>query len=150
MVYWLILGLLVIGALSAVALYYVLQLRRLRVKREAQANAYALAENESRTGIKKSIKIIARAFMAGQVEAAEACVRLTHLLDLLSVSGTEREPFVAIDKMAAAIAHIPIKEQWTRLPKAERRRFEGQIAKHEQELKEFIDVAMADIANAEF
>ena len=66
--------------------------------------------------------------MAGQVESAEACLRLSGLMNQLSLSEQDREAYIAIDKMAASIAHIPIMQGWKELPKKERRLYEVQIA----------------------
>ncbi len=140
----------IICILSAVAIYYQILLRRKqKLLVDAQkAQRQALSDGQQKNI--QSIRIIARAYRSGQVESAEACLRLAGLMDVLGMDGKHREPFAAIDKMREAIAHIPTHAQWKALSKADRKHYEQQIAAEEKKLKDFILQAIERLERHDF
>lgn len=102
-------------------------------QKEADAQ-YLLARQQ----LNQSIQIICRALLQQQVECAEASLRVSRLMDQLSVNGSVREEFVAFDKFAEAIVHIPILDAWKELPRQQKQEFEAQIEQQEQLLGDFV------------
>src|SRR5690606_31530800 len=92
----------------------------------------------ARQQLNQSIQIICRALLQQQVECAEASLRVSRLMDQLSVNGSVREEFVAFDKFAEAIVHIPILDAWKELPRQQKQEFEAQIEQQEQLLGDFV------------
>ncbi len=136
---------LVIGALVLIALYLHWQLfkRSQRAKQaQKQMSEQVAQQNDS---WRRSIRVIAQAYVAGQVETAEACLRLSKLMDLLEWEEGRREPFLVIDKMAQSLAHIPILTEWKALPRVERRKYEAYIHSQEASLEAFIRPAMEQL-----
>lgn len=148
--WWVIAAVVVILVLAAIAaaLHWQLYKRRLLEKQQRHSARQLQIETERRHS--ESIRVLARAHSSGQVDSAEACLRIAGLLDILQVEAKARERFVAIDKMRAAIAHIPTQQAWLALPKQERSRFRAEMQHHETQLKEFIDVAMGELHDFEW
>lgn len=131
-------GGLIIAGLSAVAIY--LNWRLYQVKKQIKARE-AEVERQRQLGrqhLNQSIQIICRALLDGQVEYAEASLRVSKLMDQLSVGGSAREEFIAFDKFAEAISHIPILDAWKQLPKAQKKEFTALIEQQEQLLGDFV------------
>lgn len=132
------LGSLIVLVLLAVAIYLhwrLHQISKQTKRRKAEVeHQYQLARQK----LNQSIQIICRALIDGQVDCAEASVRISALMDQLSVQSPVRDDFVAFDKFAQAIAHIPILDAWQQLPKQQKRDYERQIQQHEEHLGDFI------------
>lgn len=140
---WIVgLALLFIVLLCCVAAYFLLALNKLRRLQQTQELERAKASQAFKEQHAASIRIIARAYSSGQVECAEACLRISNLLDILGVSGEEREPFIAVDTMWESIKHIPIKENWNVLGKKERKNHQLLIDEKTEQLKDFVAVSM--------
>lgn len=131
-------GCVIVVVLSGVAIF--LHWRLHKVKKQIKTRQ-ADAERQHMLGrqqLNQSIQIICRALLDGQVEYAEASLRVSKLMDQLAVNGPAREEFVAFDKMAQAISHIPILDAWKQLPKAQKKEFTSQIEQQEQLLGDFV------------
>lgn len=148
--YMWILGGLVIAVLAAIAGYLHWRLHQQTRQQRALEENYQKELQAGRKQINGSIQIICRALLDGQVECAEASVRVSHLLNQLNVEGSERADCVAFDKMAEAINHIPILEEWRTLDKQKKRDYQKQIAFHEAELGDFIKDSARKILGKEF
>lgn len=146
----LFLGLLVIVLLGATAGYLHWRLYQQNRRQRALEQQYQTELLAGRKEINNSIQIICRALLAEQVEYAEASVRISRLLDQLSVEGDERVDCVAFDKMAAAIQHIPMLDEWRALDKKQKREYQQQIAYHEAELGDFLKDAARKMLGREF
>lgn len=135
---WFYLAVAVIAALVVVAGYYHWQLYKLRKDLKVMEASASAAEAKHRADVNGSIQILCRAVVAGQVGYVEASIRISALMDQLGLSALEREPFVAFDKMAQAVRHIPILESWKRLPRDQKQKFEREMQQREAELNDFI------------
>lgn len=120
----------------AASLHWRLYLIKKQIKqKQAEADQqYQLA----RSRLNQSIQIICRAILDDQIGYAEASLRISALMDQLSVSEVERSEFVTFDKFAQAIAHIPILDAWKQLPKNQRKQYEVEIQRHEEEFGDFV------------
>jgi len=131
-------GAAIIIVLLAIALYlhwrlYQLQ-RRIELRKLDAEEKYAAA----RLHLNQSIQIICKALIEDQVGYAEASLRISKLMDQLSVSEAQRAEFVAFDKLADAISHIPILDAWQSLRKQQRREYALQIEQQEALLGDFV------------
>ncbi len=143
-------ALIVIACLLAIAGFLHFRLHQQRQITKARDLQVAEAARIKRQQINESVQILCRALLARQVEYAEASVRISGLLDTLGVSEQEREDFVAFDKMAAAIKHVPMLGAWNALPKEERQRYRQQIDAKERELGDFLDDAARRLSGRTF
>jgi len=131
-------GAAVILVLLAVAIYlhwrlYLLK-KQVKLRQIAADEQYLLARQQ----LNQSIQIICRALLEEQVDYAEASLRVSALMDQLSVSGAVREEFIAFDKLAETISHIPILDDWKQLPREQKKEFELQMVQQEQLLGDFV------------
>lgn len=147
---WIFIGGAVIVALVAVAVYLHWRLHKVRKRIKEVEREQAELMEASRDKINKSIQILCRSLIEDQVGCAEVSIRVSYLLNQLSVDGARRAPYVAFDKMASAVNHIPILDQWRALPKRKKREYELQIAQHEQELGDFVRDAAQQMLGERF
>ncbi len=108
--------------------------KQIKLRQEEAERQYQLARQK----LNQSMQIICRALLDEQVECAEASLRISALMDQLSVNGSVREEFIAFDKLAQAISHIPILDAWKQLPRQQRKEFESQIEQQEKILGDFV------------
>lgn len=128
----------IIAALLATAAYYQWRLYQLRKRLQVQHALADEAERKHRSDLNSSMQIICRALVAGQVGSVEASIRLSALMDQLGLSEAQRQEYTVFDKMAQAVAHIPILDAWKKLPKEKKRGFEYEMQQHEEELNDFV------------
>lgn len=131
-------GAAIVAVLVAIALYLHWRLYQVnkqnKIRHEEAEAQYLLARHQ----LNQSIQIICRAVLAKQVDCAEASLRVSALMDQLSVNGAAREEFVAFDKFAQAISHVPILDAWNELPRQQRKEYELLIEQQEQLLGDFV------------
>lgn len=131
-------GCIVILLLLAVALHLhwrLFWLNKLVKLRQIEADKkYAAA----RQNLNQSIQIICKALIEDQVGCAEASLRISKLMDQLSVTNELREEFIAFDKLANAIVHIPILDAWKSLPRDQKREYARHIEQQEELLGDFV------------
>lgn len=128
----------IILTLVVIAGYYCIRLNQLRNRNRKQEAVQELEAGRKRNEINNSIQIICRSLLAGQVESAEASLRISALMDQLSVPESRRSEYAAFDTMTAAIRHIPILDAWKSLSKKERQQYRMLIQQKQDELDEFI------------
>ncbi|SHE66444.1 Protein of unknown function [Microbulbifer donghaiensis] len=133
----LIVAALIIFILAAVAGFY---LRKLSVAQKAQAQQLAELERaaaDQRQRVNDSIQIIARTLLDDGVGLTEASIRIRVLLDALQVEQGIRDEFVAFYQIAEKTSHIPILNDWKKLPRKKQFQYEIEMAKIEEEYKDF-------------
>ncbi|AQQ67775.1 hypothetical protein Mag101_09075 [Microbulbifer agarilyticus] len=128
---------LIILVLSAVATYYVLELRAARKRQAQQLAELEAAAEAQRERVNNSIQIIAKTLLEEGVGLTEASIRIRVLLDSLQVEASVKEEFVAFYQIADKTNHIPILAEWKKLPPKERFAFEKEMFKVEEEFGDF-------------
>lgn len=141
---------LIILVLSIIAVWMVLKVKKAERRRDQLQKEIDAFSQKARKEINNSIQIIARSLLDGQVQNAEASIRVSALLNQLSVDEKQRQDYVAFDKLANAVSHIPILEEWKALPKQKRKSFEVELAKLEDEYDDFIKDAAQKIIGQSF
>lgn len=135
---WLLLAAaLIIFVLAVVAGYY---LRKLQLAQKRQAQQLAELEQaaeDQRGRVNNSIQIIARTLLDDGVGLTEASIRLRVLLDSLQVGQGVRDEFVAFYTIAEKTSHIPILQDWKKLPRKKQFQFEMEMARIEEEYRDF-------------
>jgi len=119
---WIAVGIIVI--LIAVAIYYLVKLKRHQNKVNKALSEQQQAYSEKMAQIKRDIAFLARAYTDDQIELNEVSLRIHHLLNLLSLENAQREAFRPFDSVAKEINTIPTHGNWKALEKKERRSYE--------------------------
>lgn len=136
--YFFYIGGIIVLVLLIIAIYLhwrLFQLNRHIKQRKLEAEeSYAAA----RKHLNQSIQIICKALVDDQVGQAEASIRISKLMDQLAVPVDQREEFIAFDKLADAISHIPILDAWQSLQKHQKREYSVQIELQEELLGDFV------------
>lgn len=131
-------GLAVIALLSAVALYLHWLLYRQRQAQKREQQRLDEEHRQVRETWNQSLQILCRALLEGQVDCVEASIRIAAIMDRLAVPADLRQEFVAFDKLAQSVAHIPILDAWKQLPKPQRREYEAHMAQQEASFGDFV------------
>lgn len=119
---------------------------------KAKKRSAAIMAEQEQLALKKrqeainSLRIIAKSYLAEQVELAEAGIRISRLMDYLAVNESERMPFRVFDEIQKKLAHIPIKQHWNELEKFERRLHQKTILTVEKEFEDFAKSAAEQLA----
>lgn len=136
--------------LAMIAGYY---LRKLHIAQKVQAQQLAeleLAAQDQRRRVNDSIQILARTLLDDGVGLTEASIRIRVLLDALQVEQSVRDEFVAFYTVADKTSHIPILQEWKKLPRKKQFQFEQEMARVEGEYRDFALDAAQRILGREF
>ncbi len=145
-----VIGVLIVAILALVAAYYLWQLYRLRQTQKLQLKKVEAESRAQRERINTSIQVIASSVGREDLTLTEASIRISVLLDSLSVDDTVRDEYSAFYQLRDATAHIPILEQWKKLPVAERRKLDKERLKHEHTYSAFVLAAAERIRGKTF
>jgi len=146
----LVVAALIIFALAVTAGYYLRQLHLAQKKQAQQLAELERAAADQRQRVNDSIQIIARTLLDDGVGLTEASIRIRVLLDALQVAQGVREEFVAFYTIADKTSHIPILREWKKLPRKKQFQFEVEMAKVEEEYRDFALDAAKRILGREF
>lgn len=106
--------------------------KALQAEQEAQGR-------EQRARVNQSIQIIAQAVGTDQdLTLTEASIRISVLLDSLSVEDGVREEFSAFYQLAEATSHIPFLEGWKQLSRKEQLQYDRERQAQEDQYREFV------------
>ena len=145
----LVVAALIIFVLAAVACYYLRQLQQAQKKQAQQLAELELAAVAQRQRVNDSIQIIARTLLDDGVGLTEASIRIRVLLDALQVEQGVREEFVAFYTIAEKTNHIPILQDWKKLPRKKQFQFEMEMTRIEEEYRDFaLDAARRILGRA--
>ncbi len=132
------LAVLIVLGLSGVAIFYLLKLRQLRRRQQKQLEALEQQGREQRSRVNNSIQVIAAATEKDELTLTEASIRLSVLLDSLSVDDSVREEFSAFYQLRDATSHIPILEAWKQLPTKQKLALDKARQQLEETYREFV------------
>jgi len=143
----LFLGGFIIAVLAAIALYYqwlVYKKNKTDIAAE-QALAEQLKQRQERN--LKSIVVLSRALLADQVSSTEASIRINALAQTLTLEPDAKEILSVFVQLSEATAHIPILEQWKKLPTKKKRAFDAERQKIEAGFQDFVEVAAKKVVD---
>lgn len=141
---------LIIVLLSGTALYYLIRLYKLRQHQQQALQALNERGEAQRQRVNNSIQVLAKAVGSEDLTLTEASIRISVLLDGLSVDGEIKEEFSAFYQLREATSHIPILEAWKQLDKKEKRRLSREREQLETQHSEFVLDAARRIAGRQF
>jgi hypothetical protein len=118
------------------------QRKRQALRLAAQAEKAAAKGDEALT----SLRIIAKSYLARQVELAEASIRISRVMDQLNLDPAERAPFGVFDRVNAELSAIPILAEWHALSKSDRQHHRKTIARVEKQYAEQAEPAAIHLA----
>lgn len=127
----------IIATLASIAAYLHWQLHKKQKKTlQWQQQQDALLQKK-RDEAAHSLTFIAKAYIANQVELAEASIRISHLLDHVDISAEQRQSLAAFDQVAGKLAHIPILKEWKKISKKDKAKHLKTIAQTEKQFEDF-------------
>jgi hypothetical protein len=142
LLFFVVVGILIIVALSIVAARLVYkvncQQKERAAKLKAQEEANQHAQREQRAWLNKSIQILAQALHNDELTLTEASIRISGLLDSLDVKPAIREEFSAFYQLREKTSHIPYLDAWRKLSKAEQNKFDIERLHHESRFNDFV------------
>lgn len=156
--YWLwffiVLGLLIILALSIIAVRLVYKVYRQQKERKAKLKALdeanQKAQREQREWLNKSIQILAQALHNDELTLTEGCIRIAGCLDSLDVQFAVKEEFSAFYQLREKTSHIPYLEAWKELSRTEQNQFDVERLHHESVFNDFVRDAAKRIQGRTF
>lgn len=125
---WLIMPVLIVLVLAAYAGWLLWQLRQHRQRLAAQEAQAAARQAEHEAWLAESIRIIAQHMIHEDLNLSEGALRLRALLTALGVDGAQREPYLAIDELAAEVSQFATHE--------DRKALSAQARLHEDRARE--------------
>jgi len=146
----LVIAALIIFVLAVIAGYYLRKLQLAQKRQAAQLAELEQSAQDQRQRVNDSIQIIARTLLDDGVGLTEAAIRIRVLLDSLQVDKSVRDEFVAFYTIADKTSHIPILQEWKKLPRKKQFQFEVEMAEIEVEYKDFALDAAKRIIGREF
>lgn len=141
---------LIVIILSAIAAYYVVLVLKQKRQLETYNKQQEQQLTENREKVNNSIQILARGVVQDQLTLTEASIRISTLLEILSVGADVREEYSAFYLLAEKTSHIPILEQWKNLNKKEQLRFDLERQELEYQYSDEIHLAAKRILGKAF
>lgn len=135
---WLLIAALsVVLLLAGIAVFYCVKLFRAQKRQAKQLAKQEVAARAQRQHVNESIQILARSLLDGSIALTEAAIRIRALLDALQVGDPVREELVVFYTLAEKTNHIPILQDWKKLPRKRKLIFEQEMAQLEVRYREF-------------
>lgn len=118
---WILLALaiLILATLSAIAIYYLLKLKRVNTEQKELSIQNQQAWLDHQIELSKDLKFIANAMIQGQCEITEGCLRLKVLMDRLDETLQEQAHFQAIVAHFNATSSMPTHKAYASLSRKE-------------------------------
>ena len=138
MIYLVVVAVLIVLVLSGVAAYYLLQVKKLNLRREEQAKALEQQRKEKSKDALRSIEILAQALLTDQVTLTEACIRINVLSNALTLNEPQNQIISIFTQLSEATAHIPILDAWKKLSTKEKMKFDDERLAIEANYKDFV------------
>ncbi|MGL6122928.1 MAG: DUF2489 domain-containing protein [Shewanella sp.] len=133
-----ILGLIIIVALSSYAIFLILKLKQQKKRQQAEQAEREATANAKRTQVLDDIRYIATAMIEDRCELSEGVVRIGRLFDILSLSERVTPEYPSLFQHFELIRNHPIMDARHALPKQERMRLDLIRMKSEAALEQGI------------
>lgn len=140
------LGTVIIVVLAAIAVNFQLKVRKQTKEQQAQLEQQQKQTAERREYARKSIKILAQAMLKDELTLTEVSIRIAALVQIFPLSESQLADHRCFVELAKATSHIPILEEWKKLPKAKKKELNIERERLESEYKDFILAACGAIA----
>ncbi len=127
------LALIIIAALSGVAVYYLWQVKKQNEQLKQQQAEQKKAWREKKEELAKDIKFIAQAMVQEQCEITEGCLRIKVLMDHLDTDLQHKPEFKTIQHMFSLTSSMPTHQAYKALSPKERFKLDNQRYRYEDE-----------------
>ncbi len=131
-------GVVIIAALVGVAIYYLVQVKKMEALKEKQNQELDELKSSHKNYLNNSVQVLAQGIIDEQLSLTEGSIRISVLLDNLKITEEERGEYSALFQLSEATAHIPILDAWKKLSKLEKKKFERERINIEEKYKEFV------------
>ena len=131
-------GAVIIVVLGVTAYRLQQRVKAVEKAKEQQQRAYEEQQKAKQESMNKSIQVLAQGIRDEQLTTTEGAIRISVLLEFLSVDETVKEEFSAFFQLAEATAHIPILEKWKALPTKEKLRYDSERLVLEEKYGDFV------------
>lgn len=128
----------IVAALSLVALYFLLELYKLKKRQRKQGKERLIKREQQRSEVNKSIQVLAGAVGRNELTLTEASIRIAGLLDVLNVSENVKSDYAGFYQLREATAHIPILAAWKALSAKEKYQFTQERTRCESLYGDFV------------
>lgn len=135
---WIIVGVSIVLALSAYAVYLLLAVRTQQKHQQEKLAEYEALITDERAKRISSIRILAQGVVDDQLTLTEAAIRITALMDVLGHGQQGRQQFAGLYQLADETLHIPRLQAWKDLPLKDRRRYEAERLQSEEKYRDFV------------
>ena len=116
----------------------------------AKEKADAIAAQEKIDYIFESLNVIASSVLDDQVRLAEACIRMSVLMDSLPLSCESKHFFSPIFEVYNQTRHIPTHENWKALDRKQQKSFKQESFSIESKLNEPVKEIMLSVREKPF
>ena len=137
----LLIAVLIIVALGGYALYLYLKLRDKDAEQKQQEAMLSEELSARRDNNRNSIRVIASAIVQEQVSLTEGAIRISMLASQLELTELEKVDYQVFFQLTESTSHIPILEEWQKLSKKDKRRYDQERESLEGSFREFIVVS---------
>jgi hypothetical protein len=134
----LLIAVLIIVALGGYALYLYRKLRQKDTERKQQEAILSEELSARRDSYRNSIRVIASAIVQEQVSLTEGAIRISMLASQLELSELERADYQVFFQLTESTSHIPILQEWKKLSKKDKRRYDQERESLEESFREFV------------
>jgi len=136
MLYLIILAVAIVVVLSAVAIYYVVKLKRVQKQQAEQIKKNKEAWQAHRNELANDLKFIAQSMLQGQCEITEGCLRIVVLMDRLDEDLQHKPEFKTIREHFSLTVSMPTHQAYKDLSKQEQFKLDKQRYNLEAKNKE--------------
>ncbi len=138
MVFLMVSALVIVLALAGYALQLHRKVQRVDAEREAARLAFEQQLKDKAAETRKSIIILSKGLVAGELSLTEGCLRISWLLTQIDPQARESEAYSVFYQVAEATAHIPILEAWKALTRGQQKAFDLERLKTEKAFGDFV------------
>ena len=140
-----VIGLFVIFVLACIAGYYLYLLQK---QKKAQRLKIEMLQKQAEKRHKEnitSILILSRALLQDEVTLTEASIRINSIASVLDLPSDSIDKLSVFKQLAEATVHIPILDQWKKLSRSDKKRFEKERLGIEGKYADFVKASARQI-----
>jgi hypothetical protein len=150
MLYLVIIAIAILLALSAIAAYYLIKLRKTEQQQAQQIQQNQAVWQKHQDELAADLRFIANSMLQGQCEITEGCMRIKVLMDRLDEGLQHKPEFKTIQKHFAQTITMPTHDAYKALSKQEQFKLDKQRFSLEDENKEQVLVEVKTLSLYQF
>ena len=138
----------IIAILMWIKVFRLEALKKAELQEQERLGDQKIAQH--RIKLNKDIKVVAQAFLNGELSPTETALRLGYMLDQLGVDAVSHSQFAVILELREKTQHIPILAKWRALTLKEQRAFDQERLAVEVSLHDGMYKAVNSIKEVDF